>query len=154
MPSKLQQVLSCHLHMSGSHKSSLLTGVSELGREWVTSIANDRTRVNTAIFTGIKFTKQQWVSESVSEWVTDKHNQWSDSGPIKRTYPISSGTVLLRQITTLHLKGPLWTHCQGKNWRLGCFVNFGFVKVVQSWNVQKWSSITLKESSVELSEYN
>ena len=23
------------------------------------------------------------VSESVSEWVTDKHNQWLDSGPIK-----------------------------------------------------------------------
>ena len=25
------------------------------------------------------------VSESVSEWVTDKHCQWSDSGPIKKT---------------------------------------------------------------------
>ena len=23
-------------------------------------------------------------SDSVSEWVTDKHNQWSDSGPIKK----------------------------------------------------------------------
>ena len=29
--------------------------------------------------TSIKFTKQEWVSELV----TDKHNQWSDSGPIK-----------------------------------------------------------------------
>ena len=26
------------------------------------------------------------VSESVSQWVSDKHNQWSDSGPIKREY--------------------------------------------------------------------
>ena len=23
------------------------------------------------------------MSESVSEWVSDKHSQWSDSGPIK-----------------------------------------------------------------------
>ena len=37
--------------------------------------------------TSIKFTKQQlvsrWVSESVRESVSDKHSQWSDSGPIK-----------------------------------------------------------------------
>ena len=33
--------------------------------------------------TSIKFTKQQWVSESVSESVSDKHFQWSESGPIK-----------------------------------------------------------------------
>jgi len=35
--------------------------------------------------TSIKFTKQESVNESVSEWVTDKHSQlqWSDSGPIK-----------------------------------------------------------------------
>ena len=32
--------------------------------------------------TSIKFTKQQWVSESVSESVSDKHFQWSDSGAI------------------------------------------------------------------------
>ena len=25
----------------------------------------------------------EWVSESLSESVTDKHSQWSDSGPIK-----------------------------------------------------------------------
>ena len=31
----------------------------------------------------IKFTKQEWVSEWVREGVTDKHNQWLDSGPIK-----------------------------------------------------------------------
>ena len=34
--------------------------------------------------TSIKFTKQEWVSQSVRESVTDKHSQWSDSGPIKR----------------------------------------------------------------------
>ena len=38
--------------------------------------------------TPIKFTKQEWVSESVSQWVSesvsDKHCQWSDSGPIKK----------------------------------------------------------------------
>ena len=33
--------------------------------------------------TSIKFTKQESVSQWVSEWVTDKHSQWSDSGPIK-----------------------------------------------------------------------
>ena len=33
--------------------------------------------------TSIKFTKQEWVSQWVSESVTDKHSQWSDSGPIK-----------------------------------------------------------------------
>ena len=33
--------------------------------------------------TAIKFTKQQLVSQLVSEWVIDKHSQWSDSGPIK-----------------------------------------------------------------------
>ena len=48
---KLQQVLSCHLHMPESHQSitsSLLNG-----------------------------------SELVSEWVSDKRSQLSDSGPIK-----------------------------------------------------------------------
>ena len=33
--------------------------------------------------TSIKFTKQEWVSESGSESVSDKHSQWSDSGLIK-----------------------------------------------------------------------
>ena len=33
--------------------------------------------------TSIKFTKRQSVSEWVSESVSDKHSQWSDSGPIK-----------------------------------------------------------------------
>ena len=33
--------------------------------------------------TSIKFTKQEWVSQSVSQLVSDKHSQWSDSGPIK-----------------------------------------------------------------------
>ena len=33
--------------------------------------------------TSIKFTKQEWVSESVS----DKHSQWSDSGPIIKSFP-------------------------------------------------------------------
>ena len=28
--------------------------------------------------------RSESVSESVSQWVTDKHNQWSDSGPIKK----------------------------------------------------------------------
>ena len=36
-----------------------------------------------ASFTSIKFTKQESVSESVSQSVSDKHSQWSDSGPIK-----------------------------------------------------------------------
>ena len=31
----------------------------------------------------LKFTKWELESESVSEWVTDKHSQWSDLGPIK-----------------------------------------------------------------------
>ena len=31
----------------------------------------------------MKFTKRYGVSQWVSEWVTDKHSQWSDSGPIK-----------------------------------------------------------------------
>ena len=48
---QLQQVLSCHLHMPGSHQWSLLNG-------------------------------SEWVSELVSQSVTDKHSQWSDSGPI------------------------------------------------------------------------
>ena len=58
-----------------------------------------RCRVNftkfwVAIFTcqaHIKFTKQEWVSEWVSELVTDKHNQWSDSGPIKMTKNQTNG---------------------------------------------------------------
>ena len=33
--------------------------------------------------TSIKFSKHEWVSQLVSQWVTDKHSQWSDSGPIK-----------------------------------------------------------------------
>ena len=33
--------------------------------------------------TSIKFTKREWVSQWVSESVSDKHCQWSDSGPIK-----------------------------------------------------------------------
>ena len=55
MPSKLQQVLSCHLHMPDSNKSSLLN-------------------------------RSESVSQWVSEWVTDKHCQWSDSGPIKSNF--------------------------------------------------------------------
>ena len=31
----------------------------------------------------LKFTKWELGSELVSEWVTDKHSQWSDLGPIK-----------------------------------------------------------------------
>ena len=34
-------------------------------------------------FVAIKFTKRQSVSELVSQLVSDKHKQWSDSGPIK-----------------------------------------------------------------------
>ena len=34
-------------------------------------------------FTAIKSTKQESVSQSVREGVSDKHSQWSDSGPIK-----------------------------------------------------------------------
>ena len=33
--------------------------------------------------TSIKFTKRYGVNEWVSEWVSDNHSQWSDSGPIK-----------------------------------------------------------------------
>ena len=33
--------------------------------------------------TSIKFTKRHLVSQWVSQGVSDKHNQWSDSGPIK-----------------------------------------------------------------------
>ena len=33
--------------------------------------------------TSTKFTKQEWVSQWVSESVTDEGKQWSDSGPIK-----------------------------------------------------------------------
>ena len=36
-----------------------------------------------ASFIGIKFTKQEWVSQWVSESVSDKGEQWSNSGPIK-----------------------------------------------------------------------
>ena len=32
-----------------------------------------------ASFIAIKFTKQEWVRQ----WVSDKHCQWSDSGPVK-----------------------------------------------------------------------
>ena len=34
--------------------------------------------------TSIKFTKQEWVSQLVSQSVSDKGKQWSDSGPIKK----------------------------------------------------------------------
>ena len=34
----------------------------------------------------LKLTKREWVSQSVRESVTDKHCQWSDSGPIKRNH--------------------------------------------------------------------
>ena len=72
--------------------------------EWVsqsvTSIANDRTLANFSVkilssccdiikqlvsFKAIKFTKRESVSELVSEPVSDKNCQWSDSGPIKRS---------------------------------------------------------------------
>jgi len=39
--------------------------------------------------TSIKFTKQELVSEWVSQSVSDKHSQWSDSGPIKMREKIS-----------------------------------------------------------------
>ena len=47
-----------------------------------TSISFELASAHTRI-TSIKFTKRQSVSQWVSEWVSDKHNQWSDSGPIK-----------------------------------------------------------------------
>ena len=47
------------------------------------SNSNNLNKFLVGIFTR-KFTKQEWVSEWVSQLVTDKHNQWSDSGPIKK----------------------------------------------------------------------
>ena len=44
------------------------------------SNSNNLNKFWVVIFTSIKFTKQQLVSDSVS----DKHSQWSDSGPIKK----------------------------------------------------------------------
>ena len=63
--------------------------------------------------TSIKFTKQELGSQSVSQWVTDKHNQWSDSGPIKkrrRAFLSSSNT---RKVQWIQLQG-IWKsslHC-------------------------------------------
>ena len=38
----------------------------------------------------MKFTKQKWVSELVSESVSDKGEQWSDSGPIIKGFVSNS----------------------------------------------------------------
>ena len=52
----------------------------------------------------IKFTKQEWVSEWVREVVTDKHNQWSDSGPIKiQTYCNFAWKLLFRNAFKMFL---------------------------------------------------
>ena len=40
-----------------------------------------------ASFTAIKSTKRHGHGVSECEWVSDKHSQWSDSGPIKTTQP-------------------------------------------------------------------
>ena len=42
----------------------------------------------------LKLTKQQWVSQLVSQLVSDKHNQWSDSGPIKKYVKALMGPIL------------------------------------------------------------
>ena len=49
------------------------------------STSNNLNKFWVGIFTRqghIKFTEQELVSESVSQLVSDKHCQWSDSGPI------------------------------------------------------------------------
>ena len=49
----------------------------------------------------LKLTKRELVSESVSQSVSDKHCQWSDSGPvIMRETPISTTTTLLSKAGT------------------------------------------------------
>ena len=71
------------LQLPNLHQTIVNTFLSSTSATVATStsfeLASSHARV-----TSIKFTKQQWVSQSVSYWVTDKHNQWSDSGPIKR----------------------------------------------------------------------
>ena len=58
--------------------------------------------------TSIKFTKQEWVSQSVRESVTDKHCQWSDSGPTKRSYKVWNTFYYTLSWWKTHPWGYIW----------------------------------------------
>ena len=57
-------------------------------------------------FTATKSTKQEWVSESVS--YSDKHSQWSDSGPIKIRPPSAIEIALGQSLGPRGAKSLLW----------------------------------------------
>ena len=70
----------------------------------------------------IKFTKQEWVSQSVRESVTDKHNQWSDSGPIKIPKMANQQTIKIIEVETSRPTAPLVSYnCQSpsSSWSSG-----------------------------------
>ena len=52
--------------------------------------------------TSIKFTKQEWVSQWVSQSVSDKGKQWSDSGPIKIYTVFAPGKIINFRINRVH----------------------------------------------------
>ena len=76
----------------------------------------------------------------------DLKKAWKFAIHTKRIRLKQKRTVPLIQRTTLHHKGPLWTHCLREKLKALMLCKF--------WNVQKRSSITLKKNSLELSEWN
>ena len=49
----------------------------------------------------------QWVSQWVSEWDSDKHSQWSDSGPMKITYCSKDEMEQRKRLNCLLIFGPI-----------------------------------------------
>ena len=88
-------------------------------------LASSHTRV-----TSIKFTKRYGVSEWVSELVSDKHSQWSDSGPIKRNKIVHQKL----KVSTLFRK--TLAHCLIKPGNLG-WNQFGQVAKMRNAGAEK-----------------
>ena len=60
-----------------------------------------------------QFCTRQSVSQWVSQWVTDKHSQWSDSGPIKMNVHLFIKSNLIKEplITFSYMESPKQSFC-------------------------------------------
>ena len=71
-----------------------------------------------ASFTAIKFTKRYGVSQWVSQSVTDKHSQWSDSGPIIKNLNLMLPTCTL--CSSSRSKKAIKSTLSGRFWAAAC----------------------------------
>ena len=70
--------------LSSSYQSNFLRSYHKFKhKSWSHFIFRSSTKHQPGLHQSSLLNRSEWVSQLVSEWVTDKHCQWSDSSPIK-----------------------------------------------------------------------